>query len=233
MGSTRLPGKVLRKVEGKPLIVHTLDRLKQCREIDHIVLATSVLPQDKVLIETAQKAGVEGFGGSEEDVLGRYYEAARRYRPEIVIRCNGDCPMIDPTVSDFVITRHRENGKDYTSNSVTRSYPRGMDTEVMNFGILERAAKEAKANYEREHVTPYIYQHPELFSLEQVVAEKDQYDPDLRLCVDTVEDFELIRQVFEALYPKDPYFSVDQVLKLLRERPELKEINAHIQQKKI
>lgn len=233
MGSTRLPGKVLKEVVGKSLIAHSLQRLKQCKNIDHIILATSTLPHDQPLLEAAKKEGVEGFAGSENDVLGRYYEAARKHKPQIVIRCTGDCPMFDPAITDLVISRHYEKGTDYTSNSVTRSYPRGMDTEVMNYSVLEQIARDAKADYEREHVTPYIYRHPELFTIQQVVAEDDLYDPDLRLCVDTPEDFELIRRIFEALYPKNPFFSVREVLELVRKNPELREINAHVEQKKI
>ena len=231
MGSTRLPGKVLKEVMGKPLIAHTIGRLKKCRGIDHIILATSALPQDAPLLDAAKKESVEGFAGSENDVLDRYYQAALKYKPQIVIRCTGDCPMFDPVVTDLVITTHFKKGSDYTSNSVTRSYPRGMDTEVMNYPVLERIAKEAKDEFSREHVTPYIYRHPEFFKVEQVVAPPELFDPGLRLCVDTLEDFELIRRIFEALYPQNPYFTVGEVLELVKRHPELREINAHVEQK--
>lgn len=232
-GSTRLPGKVLLEVKGKPLLVHTLDRLKRCERIDHLILATSNLPQDRVLLNLAKKEGVEGFAGSEENVLDRYYRAVVHHRPETVVRCTGDCPLLDSEVTDLVIRRHDEKQKDYTSNTLVRSYPRGLDTEVMKFSVLEKAARESTKDYEWEHVTPYLYRHPELFTIEQVVAEKERTIPGLRLCVDTVEDFELIREIFGRLYDQNSFFSVDDILALVRSNPELMEINAHVQQKQI
>lgn len=231
MGSTRLPGKVLKEVCGKPLIAHTIARLKKAKGIDHIILATSTLPHDAPLLDAAKKEGVEGFAGSENDVLGRYYEAAKVHRPEVVIRCTGDCPMFDPEITGLVISTHFKNGTDYTSNTLTRSYPRGMDTEVFNYSVLERIAHEAKDDFSREHVTPYIYKNPQFFRVKQVVAPPELTDPGLRLCVDTPEDFELIRRIFEALYPKHPAFSLAEILELVRRHPELREINAHVEQK--
>ncbi len=233
MGSSRLPGKVLREVSGKPLIVHSLDRLKRCRLIDHIILATSSLAGDKPLLDVAQRERVEGFAGSEDDVLERYYQAARPHSPQVVVRVTGDCPMLDSQITDFVIQEHLRGGADYTSNALERSYPRGYDTEVFNWEALQRAAHAARSVDEREHVTPYIYQHPELFKIKKVIAPPDQYDPALRLCVDTVEDFKLIEEVFNALYPAEPFFGIQSVLGLFKRRPELRLINAHIEQKKI
>lgn len=233
MGSTRLPGKVLREVKGKPLIVHTLDRLRRCQTLDHIILATSTLPGDQALLNLAKEIGIEGFAGSEEDVLDRYYRAALRYQPETVVRCTGDCPVIDPEVTDLVVRRHWEKGRDYTSNTLVRSYPRGLDTEAMRFINLERAAREATKDYEREHVTPYLYKHPELFSIEQVRAEPSRTLPELRVCVDTIDDFELIRQVFENLYDQNPFFSGKDIVALVRSHPELMQINAHVLQKQV
>ncbi len=231
MGSSRLPGKVLKEVCGKPLIAHTIARLKKAKGIDHIILATSTLPHDAPLIEAAKKEGVEGFAGSENDVLGRYYEAARPHKPDVVVRCTGDCPMFDPAVTGLVIATHFEKGGDYTSNTLTRTYPRGMDTEVFNYTVLERIAREAQDEFSREHVTPYIYRNPQIFRVEQVLAPKELTDPSLRLCVDTVEDFELIRRIFEALYPQNPYFTIGDILAFLKTRPELRQINAHVEQK--
>lgn len=233
MGSTRLAGKVLMEVRGKPLVVHTLDRLKRCLTLDGIILATSNLPQDRVLLDLAKEEGVEGFAGSETDVLDRYYRAAAPHRPETVVRCTGDCTVIDSEVTDQIVRRHLQCGKDYTSNTVIRSYPRGLDTEAMKFEVLERAAKEAKKDYEREHVTPYLYTHPELFSIEQVRAEPERTLPDLRLCVDTIEDFELMREIFDRLYDRNPFFSIDEILAVIRQNPELMRINSHVVQKQI
>ena len=231
LGSTRLPGKVLHLIKGKPLIVHMLNRLKRCRMIDTLVLATSSLPHDRPLLELASHEKIEGFTGSEEDVLDRFYQAAKLYQADVVVRLTGDCPLIDPTVTDLVIERHLKGGKDYTSNTVTRSYPRGLDTEAMSFNALKKTSKEATKPYEREHVTPYIFEHPDRFSIQQVVAEPFLHEPGLRLTVDTPEDFALIQKIFDSLYDLKPNFSITDVVNLLNERQELRQINAHIQQK--
>ncbi len=231
MGSTRLPGKVLSEIKGKPLILHMIERLRRCKKIDHLVLATSTSPRDKILIETAKQNGVDVFAGSEADVLDRFYQAARLHSPEQVVRLTGDCPLIDPVVTDLVIDHHLKKRADYTSNVVTRCYPRGLDTEVMTFKALEKAAKEAARPHEREHVTPYFYEHPKLFSIEQVVAGPAEFMPDLRLTVDTPEDLALVTQIFLSLYDKKPDFSLDDILQLIKDKPQLKNLNAHVQQK--
>ncbi len=233
MGSTRLPGKVLLKIKGKPMLVHIFDRLKRCQYIDHIILATSNSVQDYPLLDLAKKEKVEGFAGSEQDVLDRYYQAARQHRPDWVVRITGDCPVIDPEITDLVIKRHSEKHRDYTSNTVVRSYPRGLDTEVMTFEALEKAATEAFKPYEREHVTPYIFEHPKSFSIEQVLAEPRHLQPDLRLTVDTPEDLELIQEIFSHLYNTNPFFLVDEILNLMKQQPELSKVNAHIKQKTV
>jgi len=233
MGSTRLPGKSLLQLKGKPVLAHAIARLKKCRFVDHIIVATTTHDRDRVLLDLAQKEGVEGFAGSEDDVLGRYYQAAKRHKPEHVVRCTGDCPILDPQIVDRVIETHLKEGNDYTSNTLQRSFPRGYDTEIMKFTALEKAAAEAKAPYEREHVTPYIWEHPETFELGHVLADEACRQPDLRVAVDTAEDFDLMRKLFDALYGKDPLFSVGDVIELVQKRPELKRINAHIEQKKI
>lgn len=231
MGSSRLPGKVLREIKGKPLIVHMLDRLKKCQTVDAILLATSDRPEDLPLIDLARNEGVKSFTGSETDVLDRFFQAAKELTPEHVVRCTGDCPLIDPEVTDLVIKHHLEKNKDYTSNTVTRSYPRGLDTEVMKFAALEKAVHEAKKDYEREHVTPFIWEHPNLFSIEQVVAEPSRQAPEIRLTVDTLEDFNFVQAIFDRLHKKNPAFGVDAILELLRKTPELRKINAHVKQK--
>ncbi|MBI3307202.1 MAG: glycosyltransferase family protein [Candidatus Omnitrophica bacterium] len=231
MGSTRLPGKTLLKIKGKPMIVHGLERLKKCRLIDHIILATSNLKEDRVLLDTARKLGIEGFAGNEQDVLDRYWQVARPHNPEAVVRCTGDCPLLDPFVTDQVIEQHFKNKKDYTSNTLTRSFPRGYDTEVFRFSALERAAREAREPFEREHVTPYIFGHPEIFSLDEVIAKPAYHAPGLRLTVDTKEDFEFISAIFNGLYDKNPFFGVKEVMSFLAKNPKLTQINTYVQQK--
>lgn len=233
MGSSRLPGKVIKPLCGVPLILHSLRRLKQCKTIDHVVLATSDQPENAPLVETAAKDGFEVFSGSEDNVLSRYYEVARKHRPETVVRCTGDCPVLDPVITDHVIHMHHEFGADYTSNALIRSYPRGMDTEVFSFSVLEKTFAEASLPEEKEHVTPYIYRHRELFKIEDVVAPAEQHDPELRLCVDTVEDFQMMEAIFKGLYAEAPYFSLNKILDFLKTHPELLQINKNVEQKKL
>ncbi len=213
------------------MIAHTIDRLKKSSRIAKIVLATTNLVEDRALVDLASSLKIESFAGSENDVLDRFYQAGKRYPADVVVRCTGDCPVIDWQVTDRVIDQHLKNENDYTSNTVTRSYPRGLDIEVIQFKALERCAKEAKLPHEREHVTPYIYQHPELFPIGQVEAEKSRWQPDLRLTVDTQEDFDFMTKIFDALYDQNRFFLVNDILNLLNQKPQLKEINRHVRQK--
>ena len=156
MKSTRLPGKVLKMVNGKPLIEILLYRLSQSKKIDKIILATSEKPENDLLVETVEKLGFEVFRGSENDVLNRYYQAAKQQHPDIVVRITGDCPLIDYQVTDQVINYFLENDFDYVCNGDPPTFPDGLDTEVFTFESLEKASKEASQQHEREHVTSFI-----------------------------------------------------------------------------
>jgi len=230
-GSQRLPNKVLLPLKNKPLILHVLERLKECQWADAVILVTTQGPEDRALIDLAEKQGFPVFAGSERDVLDRYYQAAKHFRAKNIVRCTGDCPVLDPEVTDKVIRCHFEKNPDYTSNAVIRSYPRGYDTEIMTFSALETAANEAQEAYQREHVTPFIFEQKDRFKIEHVIAGPKYYWPGLRLTVDTESDYELMKQVFDALYDKHPHFSLDEVMQLFRAKPELAELNAHIRQK--
>ncbi len=231
IGSTRLPAKVLSLIKSKPMIVHTLNRLKKCKHVDQLVLATTNLAEDKPLLDLAASENIESFSGSENDVLDRFYQAAKQYQAGVVVRCTGDCPVIDSEVTDLVINQHLKQENDYTSNAVIRTYPRGLDTEAINFEALEQAARKAKEPFEREHVTPYIYQHPDFFSIAQVKAEEARFQPNLRLTVDTQEDLDFISAIFDELYDSKPFFSIDDILELLKKKPGLQKMNQHVKQK--
>lgn len=233
MGSARLPGKVLKKVSSMPMLWYMFDRLKYSQEVDKIILATSTSSKDDQLVSFAEEYQIPCFRGSEEDVLGRYYGAAIYFEGETIVRLTGDCPLIDPQVTDQVILTHLSSNADYTSNTILRTFPRGLDTEVFSFETLKKTYKEGKKNYEREHVTPYIYQHPDKFHLESVVAEKKLRRSDLRITVDTEKDLKLIRKIFEALYKENEIFHTEDIIGLLDKNPELLKINAHIKQKEV
>lgn len=227
MGATRLPGKPLKVVRGKTLLAYLIERLKRVKKADGIVIATTVQPEDLKIVEAAKEARVPYFCGSEEDVLDRYYQTAKREGAEVVVRVTGDCPLIDPAVIDEVIQFFLQGSFDYASNTLERTFPRGMDVEVFSFAALERAAKEAKAPEEREHVTPYLYRHPEIFSLGNLARADDQSRH--RLTVDTQEDLILVSLLIEHLYPKE--FTLNDLLRALQENPEWEKINSHIEQK--
>jgi len=233
VGSTRLPGKVLKDISGKPMLWHVLNRLRLSTKIDSIILAIPDSKRNDQLEDFAKGLNLHHFRGSEADVLSRYYGAATKFGADVIVRLTSDCPLIDPRVIDKVIEQHLNSDADYTSNTIRRTFPRGLGTEVFNFATLERAHREAKQDYEREHVTPYIYQHPNLFQLKSVEATGKLRRPDLRLTVDTEEDLKLIREIFKRLQRNGQVFYIEDVINLLDKHPELAAINAHVRQKEL
>jgi spore coat polysaccharide biosynthesis protein SpsF len=233
VGSTRLPGKVLKKVLGKTLLEYQIERVKRAKAIDEIIIATTTKESDDQIVQLCQQLSIPYYRGSEEDVLSRYYEAATEFNVDVVVRLTSDCPIIDPNVIDKVVEHYLENKDryDYVSNTLTRTYPRGLDTEVMSYEVLKRVHEEAKELVYREHVTAYIYHHPDQFRLCNVSNEKDESKH--RWTVDTEEDFELIEKIISKLYPENTYFNMDDVLKLIDENPTWFDINSHIEQKKL
>lgn len=231
MTSTRLPGKVMKQVLGKSLLQYQLERLQRVKLADEIVIATTTNQTDESIVELCNRLAVPCFRGSEEDVLGRYYQAARVYKADTVVRVTSDCPLIDPQVIDEVIDCYLKNKSnyDYVSNSLERTYPRGMDTEVFSFSALQQACWEATAQSDREHVTPFIHRQPARYRLGHVIYSEDCSHH--RWTVDTPEDFELIQKIIEAIYPRKPNFTLEDCLSLLKKHPEWYIINSHVSQK--
>ena len=231
MGSTRLPGKVLEEVMEKPLLSYLVERLRRLKSTQNIVIATTTNPNDQAIVDFCHFEEVPLHRGSEENVLERYYQAAKNFETDTVVRITADCPLIDPLVVDKVINYYSENfpAYDYVSNSITRTFPRGMDVEVFSFKSLEAAHKEASLAEEKEHVTPFIYRRPNRFKIGSYVypMNESQY----RWTVDTAEDFELVSKILEALYPMKKEFTLEDILALLKKHPEWSNINAHIKQK--
>lgn len=217
MGSTRFPAKVMQLIDGTPMIEVLLGRLSRSGRIDRIVLATSDHPENIPLVEHVRGLGLDVFTGSEHDVLDRYYQAARQYLPEVVVRVTGDCPLIAPEVVDRVVAAFDEGGADYVSNIQPPTYPDGLDTEVFTFAALERAATEATRPYDREHVTPYLRESG-LFQTRNVDAGEDWSA--LRWTVDERADLAVVAAIFAAFAP-DRHFSWTDVIELRRRRPEL------------
>ena len=231
MASTRLPGKVLKKIFGKTLLEHLISRLKKVKSADKIIVATTTKQRDGKIVKAAKKLGVDFFRGSEEDVLDRTYQAAKIRRladGDAIVRVTSDCPIIDPAIVDKVINFYKRNKNkfDYVSNTYPPTFPDGMDTEVFSFKALERAWKNASLLSEREHVTAYIYKHTEIFRIGNVRSTKD--NSHLRLTVDEPNDLILVRKIFGALYKKNKYFTLRDILSFLKRNPKSISINQHI-----
>ncbi len=224
-GSTRLPGKVLKPILGRPMLAHQIERLRRASALEELIVATSSEPADGAVAELCATLGVACFRGSHTDVLDRFYRAAASHAAEHVARFTGDCPLIDPDVVDHVIGVHLEQRNDYTSNALERTYPDGLDVEVFRHSCLEQAWREAQLPSQREHVTPFFYGNPERFRLGSVRRETDLSGH--RWAVDEPADLRLVTAIFEALYPQNAAFSTADVLALLERRPELAELNRH------
>jgi spore coat polysaccharide biosynthesis protein SpsF (cytidylyltransferase family) len=226
MTSIRLPGKVMAEVAGRPLLDHVVKRAQQARTLDLVVVATSDQPADDVVARFCAEADIPCFRGSEDDVLDRYYQAAKHYAADAIVRLTADCPLLDPAVIDKVVRAFQAGDYDYVSNVLPPTYPDGLDTEVFRWDALERAWREACFMSQREHVTSYICEQPTLFRLGNV-----EHDPDLsalRWTVDEPQDLEFVRRVYGYLGPVH-FFGMAEILALLREHPELNGINAGFQ----
>ncbi|MBE9231833.1 glycosyltransferase family protein [Cuspidothrix issatschenkoi LEGE 03284] len=236
MGSTRLPGKVMKRLCDKTVLAHVVTRVKACSRIDEIIVATTTSPHDNCLVEEAEKLGVKWFKGSQDNVLERYYLAAKEHQADTVIRVTSDCPLLDVETLDQLLSYFQEENSnslniDYLSNSLKRSFPRGLDVEIFTYSALELAYNSATKDYEREHVTPYIRENPDIFSLHNLNNDDDlSYH---RWTLDTPEDYELIKIIYDNLYDKDPLFGMGSILKFLGENPDLININTHIKQKQL
>lgn len=229
-GSTRLPGKVLLPLGGKTVIEQVLARASQAKKIDKVILATTDKKEDDALEKICLNAGIECYRGSETDVLDRYYRAARQFAAENIIRLTGDCPLIDPEIIDEVIGLYENSGVDYATNVIPPTFPDGLDTEIFSFVALEKAWREAKLASQREHVTVYIWQHPEIFK--QIHLRNDIDLSARRWALDNQEDYEFMKQVFDKLYPVKPDFRLVDLLEFFAKHPEIEKINNMIDRNK-
>jgi len=228
MTSTRLPGKVLLPLAGEPMLVRLLDRLRRVQRASGVVIATTTNPTDDPIAALCKQRGVPCHRGSEHDVLSRYADAARAYSADVVVRITSDCPLIDPALIDQVIATYEEGDSDYVSNMLPPTWPYGMAVEVFSAAALRQAHTEANQPAEREHVTPFIYWHPERYHLRNVASPSDLSAQ--RWTVDTPEDYELVRRLFETLYPNRPEFTLGDLLATMEAHPGWMAINQHVQQ---
>jgi spore coat polysaccharide biosynthesis protein SpsF len=228
LGSSRLPGKVLADLAGDTMLARVVQRLRAAQLVNQVVIATTEVSNDDAIVDEAERLGVACFRGPEHDVLARYVGAMRSCGADIVVRITSDCPLIDPDVVDRVIgalTRSR----DYVSNTHVRTYPRGLDVEAFHAGTLERIARLATSEAAHEHVTAFVMERPALFSIRHVVAASD--DSDLRWTVDTAEDLELVRALYERFELAGGHVPYRSIVAAVRANPELAAVNAHVVQK--
>ncbi|WCF07929.1 glycosyltransferase family protein [Paenibacillus thiaminolyticus] len=231
MGSSRLPGKVMLDLCGKTVLEHVIDRCRAISLVDHLVVATTVNTEDDRIEQCCLRQGISCYRGDEYDVLARYYKAAKKYRADIVVRVTSDCPLIDPGLAEEVICMFLEQPEvEYCSNDLIETFPRGLNVEVFSFRALEYAYEHAVNAYEREHVTPYIYEHPERFRVATLTSNVDYSRH--RWTLDTKKDWILISEIYRLLYQGD-IMPWKEVIDLVERYPELPLINADVVQKKL
>lgn len=231
MGSTRLPGKVMKGLYGKSVLTHVIERVKQSKLINDIVIATTTHKTDDIIEKEAQNCDVKCFRGSEEDVLSRYYFASKQFNADVIVRITADCPLYDSKVLDEMIKFYIENNYIVVTNAGNdlgnRTYPRGLDTEIFTFKSLEEAFLTATAKYQREHVTPYLYEN-----IEEIYYYKNKIDnSNYRWTLDTEEDWILIKTIYGYLYKGRHNFYLEDMIELMIKYPELSNINKSVKQK--
>jgi spore coat polysaccharide biosynthesis protein SpsF len=228
MGSSRLPGKVLQEIQGGSMLARVVNRMRRARAIGEVLVATTDGSADDRIVQESRRCSVPVFRGSEDDVLDRYFRAAQWAHADVVVRITSDCPLIDPEIADKVVRAFLAKRPDYASNTMVRTYPRGLDTEVMTRQALERAWHAADQPYQRAHVTAYLYEHPGEFDLLSVEDDVDRSQH--RWTVDTPEDLEFVRAIYARLNAREAFLARD-VFALLEREPELMELNRWIEQK--
>lgn len=232
--STRLPHKVLKYLPyGRDITVleQVIRRLKESKKLNEIIVATTTDTVDKKIVDIAKKEKVSFFKGSKENVLERYYLAAKKNDLDIIVRITSDCPCIDPDIVDLVLETHLEKNLDYTSNTLVRTFPVGLDVEVISFKALKKCFRSAKSVLEKEHVTLYVHNNLDQFKTENVSV-NGLSNSRIRITLDTEEDYALLCVIFDYLYGKNEFFKLNEIIDLFRHKPWLMLINKKIMAKK-
>ena len=224
-GSTRLPGKVAKKILGKSILEHVIDRAKQVKNSEKVILATTDKSQDDILEKIGKDCLIPVFRGADEDVLDRIYQAAKAFNVDPIVRITSDCPLFDIKIAEKVIDLYFSGAYDYVSNSHPPTFPDGLDVEVFRSLALEKNWKEAKTLEEREHVYPYMFREGK-FRTANLTNDNDLSD--MRLTLDEDADFVLIEKIYKLLYSKNRFFGLKEILELFNEKPEMLSINRHI-----
>ncbi len=229
MLSTRLPSKVIIEIQGKTILEHIIERIRRSKHISKVVVATSTNPEDSAIERIGLRLGLDVFLGSEVDVLDRCYHAAKEFCLDPIVRITADDPFKDPDIIDYAIEIYlKSRGKKYdlVCNTLKPTFPEGLDVEVISFNALERVWKESCKDSDRQHVTMYMLEHPDQFCIYNF--ENTEFLSDIRLTLDTKEDLELVKAIYDALYPRQNYFSWKDVIDYLRSNPDLLKINENV-----
>ena len=234
MGSTRFPGKIMKELASKPVLWHVVNRCRKSKMADQVIVATTDNSEDDIVEKFCEENKILCYRGSSENVLERYYQAAKKYGVNDIARVTSDCPLIDPRIIDLCFDAFRKGKYDYSGNVLgeERSVPIGLEVEVFSFSSLEKSYQEAAEVYEKEHVTPYIWENKKgEFKIGPIVAPLSGYRADYRLTMDYPEDFETLEKIYREFYEPGNIISVPAVLKYLDRHPEVVKINAHRRQK--
>ena len=226
ISSTRLPKKVVKKIEGKTVLEHIIERLQRIKKEKKIILATTDRKDDDVLEKIAKKCRIPVFRGSENDVLDRFYQAAKLFNVDPIVRITADCPLIDPGIAEAVIELYFKNKFDHVCISHPPTFPDGMDVEVCSFKSLQECWRKAKKPEDREHVTTYIFKNHKKFKVGNFSSQENFYD--LRLVLDEKEDLVLIKKIYKELYKNNPKFGFKEIIELIKRKPELVKINQKV-----
>ena len=233
MGSTRLPGKSMKPIMEKPMLELMIERVKHAKLVDEIVVATTDHPRDDIIENLAKRLNVGCFRGSEDDVLERVLEAAKAFNADYIVELWGDCPLMDPDVIDDLIKYYLNNDFDCVGTTLDKTFPWGIAALMFPTKILDEVAKITNDPVDRENVSTYIYEHPEKYKIGNLPCLDELKHPEIRLTVDELADFELVKTIYEHLTPLNPDFRTIDIVQFLEEHPEIKNINKDVRQKKV
>ncbi len=233
MGSTRLPGKVMLPLSGQPMILRLVERIRQSKIVDEVVVATTVNPTDRIIVETCERNGIKVLAGSEMDITQRLLDAASTENANYIVQLTGDNPLIDSTLIDVAVNTLIDSQYDYVTNYKVNSLTIGFNVRCFSFSALQRAAELSNDPDDRIHGSYFIHRNPELFSIGQAEVSEFLQRDDIRLTVDEPNDFEMVRRVFETLYPLKTHFTAIDIIELVDRFPEWRDINIDVVQKKI
>lgn len=231
VGSARLPGKVLKEINGKPMIEQVINRVKLAKKVDKVVLAIPNIPKDDILFKLAKRLNTVCIKGSEQNVLSRYLKAAKETKADVIIRITGDCPLIDAQTIDEMLDEFEREKCDYLLNDAKyKGHPRGFDVDIFFTQCLKKTAELSNKDYHKEHITTFMLEYPEMFKIKYFKTSKNLYRPNYRLCVDEILDLILVRKIFKYFAPRED-FTIREIIEYLDRNPKIAAINENVKQK--